>query len=147
MSTILADRNFVVQASRDRVWRLIGKVIFSTLPGMEQVEILDENSFRALLKMKLSGVGLTMRLKGEMVDVSPPQSFAVRLSIDGPGGLQMDQKVSIALTPLEKGKTAIAFKATAEKMGILMRSFFLGPARRFAQSTFEAIEKRLQELA
>ena len=42
MSLEIAERRFEVEASLDRVWRLIGKVIFSCLPGMEQVEILDE---------------------------------------------------------------------------------------------------------
>ena len=33
MSTEIDSRTFVVDASRERVWRLIGKVIFSSLPG------------------------------------------------------------------------------------------------------------------
>lgn len=148
MSTLIAEKNFAVAAPRERVWRLIGKVIFGILPGMEKVEILDENSFRAILRMKVLGVRLIMRLKGEMVDVSPPESFSVILLLEGPGGLfKAKQKVTFAMTPVENGKTSVACKATIENMEPLPRLLLLGQAQRFANSTFAAIEKRLKELA
>lgn len=147
-SVTIAERNFVIEASRDRVWRLIGKVIFSSLPNMENVEILDESSFRALLRMKVMGLGLNMKLKGEMVDMSPPESFGVRLALEGPGGfLQMNQKVNFAMIPVGNGKTSVTCKATAEKMGSFFRLFLPGQARRFAHSTFEAIQRLLVDLA
>ena len=147
-NTEIGERNFVVGASRERVWRLIGKVIFSSLPGMEQVEILDDTSFRALLKIKILWLEMRMKLKGEMVDMAPPASFGVNITVEGLGGLfRMKQKVTIQMTSIEKGKTAVACRAKAEKTGILLRWLSVGQARRFAQSVFEAIEKRLQDLA
>jgi len=146
MSAEIAERNFVVEASRDRVWRLIGKVIFSCLPGMENIEILDENNFRAVLRIKITLINLGLKVEGEMVDISPPESLAVRLALTGPGGLRMDQRVSVALASLEKGKTGLACKATVERMEFLFQSLLLRQARRFASATFAAIEKRLQEV-
>jgi len=144
----LAEREFIVNANPDRVWRLIGKVIFSVLPGMESMEILDENNFRALLRVKMIGAEWVLKLRGEMVDISPPESFSVRLLLEGLGGLvKADQKVAFAMTPAEDGKTAVACRATAEDMGFLQRVFLTGQARGFARQTFEAIEKRLKELA
>ena len=146
--TALAEREFVVNATPDRVWRLIGKVIFSVLPGMESMEILDENNFRALLRVKMMGFEWVLKLKGEMVDISPPESFSVRLLLEGLGGLvKADQKVALAMTPAEKGKTSVACRATMENMGFSQRVFLTGQARVFARETFEAIEKRLKELA
>ena len=51
------------------------------------------------------------------------------------------------MTPAEDGKTAVACRATAEGMGFLQRVFLTGQARGFARQTFEAIEKRLKDLA
>ena len=139
----ITEKHFVVEASRDRVWRLIGKVIFSSLPGMENIDIVDENRFRAIMRMKVLFVEVKMNLQGEMVDMSPPDSFAVRLALEGPGRLfRIDQRVSFSMAAVEKEKTAVACELTAEKMGILFR----GQARRFATSVFDAIEKRLKEL-
>ncbi len=147
METVLDERNFLVDASPERVWKLIGKVIFSSLPGMEKMEILDENNFRALLITRVMGVQLTLKLKGEMVDVEPPDSFAVKLFLEGPGGVvKANQRVSFAMTP-EESKTRVACKAVMEQMGVLRGLLLTGQARSFARSTFEAIEKRLKELA
>jgi hypothetical protein len=144
----IAKKNFEVEASQERVWRLIGKVIFSSLPGMENLEILDENNFRAILRMKVLGIPLSLKLRGEMTDISPPESFSVKLFLEAPGGLfQSDQKVSFAMSPAEGGKTGVACEALMEGMGSLPRILLLGEARRFAQATFGAIEKRLYELA
>jgi len=148
MTTELAKKIFEVEASQERVWRLIGKVIFSSLPGMENLEILDENNFRAILRMKTLGIPLSLRLKGEMTDISPPDSFSVRLFLVAPGGwFKADQKVAFAMTPLKKEKTSVACMATVENLGFLPRLFLIGQAQSFANSTFEAIEKRLKELA
>ena len=60
---LIAERDFVVKTSQERVWRLIGKVIFSSLPGMENVEILDENNFKALLRTRVFGIAVTMKIR------------------------------------------------------------------------------------
>lgn len=146
--TEIAVKNFVIDASQDRVWRLVGKVILNSLPGMEEVEILDERNFRAFLRVKVSLLELTMRLKGEIVDMVPPDSLVVNIALEGLRGLfRMNQKVAIDITSIDQGRTAVACQAMAASMGILSRGMFLGQARRFAQSVFETIEKRLQDLA
>ena len=146
-ATILAEREFIVNAPPDRVWRLIGKVIFSVLPGMESMEILDENNFRALLRVKMMGSEWVLKLNGEVVDISPPESFSVRLLLEGLGGLiEARQKVALVMTPLENGKTSVACCAATEDMGFLQRALFTGEARSFARQTFAAVEKRLNEL-
>ena len=148
MNTEVASRNFIVDASRERIWRLIGKVIFSSLPGMEEVEIEDDRSFHAFLRVKVLLLELRMKLNGEIVDMAPPDSLAVTINLDGLRGLfKMKQKVTIDITFVETRRTGVTCKTMAEGMGILSRVFFLGQARHFAQLTFEAIEKRLKELA
>jgi hypothetical protein len=47
------------------------------------------------------------------------------------------------MSPAEGGKTGVARKALVESTGSLPRILLLGEARRFAQATFGAIEKRL----
>ena len=104
MAIELSKKIFEVEASQERVWRLIGKVIFSSLPGMENLEILDENNFLSILRMKVLGIPLSLKLKGEMTDISPPDSFSVKLFLEAPGGLfKADQKVDFAMTPVKTG--------------------------------------------
>jgi carbon monoxide dehydrogenase subunit G len=147
MSKVIAERSFIVESSRERVWDLIGKVIFRSLPGMENIVIVDESNFEASLKMKVLLLELRMKLKGQIVDMSPPDSLAVKLAIEGPGGLfRIILKVTIVTPSIEEGRTAVACQVTAERMGILLSGLSLGYPRRFSQSTFEAIENRLKDL-
>ena len=148
MSMEIAGKNFVVGASQERVWRLIGKVIFNALPGLENIEILDENSFRGILRLKLLGVQMSNRVRGEITDVLPPESFSVNLFLSGPGGLfTLSQRATFAMNEVDRNQTEITAKATVDSVGFLFQFMLIGQARRFAQSTFEAIEKRLKELA
>jgi carbon monoxide dehydrogenase subunit G len=146
--TEITSRDFVVNASRERVWRLIGKVILSSLPDMEEMEILDENNFKAMLRVRVSFLEFKMKLKGEIADIAPPDSLAVNIGLEGLGGyFRINQKVALKMTSAGGGKTTVACRAMALDIGTLSRVLFLGRARRFAQSTFQTIEKRLQELA
>ncbi len=144
---LICREEFDITASQERVWRLIGKVVFSALPGMENLEILDENNFRALLRMKLFSVPVTMRIAGEITNLEPYDCFEVKLALQGPGGcFSADQKVRFVMKP-KAMETSLVCTATLGKMGLLPRVLFLGTARRFARATFDAIGKRLQELA
>ncbi len=103
------------------MWRLIGKVIFSSLPGMEKMEILDENNFRSP-EDQGHGIPGELKLKGEMMDMEPPDSFSVKLSLEGPGGLfKADQKVAFAMTPSTATKTSGGLQSDCGDMGPLPR--------------------------
>ena len=148
MSIILAEREFTLAAPQDRVWRLLGKVSLNSLPGMEQMDILDENTFRARLRVKVAFVELFMKVRGDIIDVTPPESFAVKFQMDGPGGVfTLKQTVDFAIRTIDTDRTRVACRAVAEDMGIFFRVALLGQARRFAGATFDAIENRLKELA
>lgn len=144
---LVGAKKFSIPALPERIWRLLGKVIFSSLPEMENIEILDENNFRAILKTKLLGAELILKMKGEVIDIIPPQSLAVKLSLSGPGIFsEIDQRVDFTIWAEGQEKTRVECKAVVEKIGRLSRVFLIGQIKKFAQATFEAIEKRLLEL-
>ena len=146
--TIIAEREFIIEASQERLWHIIGGVILNSLSGLERVEVLDDNNWQALLRVRLGFVVLNMSLKGEMTDMSPPETLGVRLRARSKGGiLQLNQKITITFTPIDEAKTGVTCKATVEGMGTLFRLFLLGRARSFAQSVFHNIEERLKYLA
>ena len=145
--TVIAERKFVIEASQERLWQLIGGVIFDSLPSLERMEIVDENNWSALLKVKLGLITLNMKLTGQMVEVIPPERLGVRLSIRGKGGIvRLSQKVNIAFTPIDEAKSEVACKAVAEGVGTFFKIFLLGQARGFAGSIFDKMEDRLKYL-
>ena len=144
---ILAERRFTIVASPERIWHLIGMVIFDSLPGLERIDLIDESNFRALLRMKLGFILLNMHLAGKMVDMSSPQFLGIMLKAKSKGGIfQLNQKVTFALTSVDKDRTEVVCKAIAKETGTLFRMLLLGRARSFARDTFDRIEERLRQL-
>jgi len=145
--TLIAERKFVIEASQERLWQLIGGVIFDSLPSLERMEITDENNWRALLRVKLGFIVLNVNLTGQMIGVIPPERLGVRLSIRGKGGIiRLNQRVNIVFTPIDETKTEVACNAVAEGVGTFFKLFLLGQARGFAGSIFDKMEERLKYL-
>ncbi len=82
MGKLVAENRFTLEATPERVWDVLGRAIFSGLSGLEKLHIIDENNFEADLKAKAYGIPLTMKLRGEMTDISPPTTLAVKLAVE-----------------------------------------------------------------
>lgn len=146
MGEVLAERKFIVEASGQRVWKLLGRVIFDSLE-MERFHAVDDRNFDARLKVKLAFLTLPMQVKGVMTDITPLKSLTVRLEVEGLGVIHLEQEVTIAMSPAEGGKTEVVCRASLEKMGALLKPFLLGRMRSFSGKILESLEERLRQLA
>ena len=125
MGEVLAERKFIVEASGQRVWKLLGRVIFDSLE-MERFHAVDDRNFDALMRVEVASFKLPMQVKGVMTDITPLKGLTVRLEVEGLGLIHIDQEVSISMSPAEAGKTEVVCRASLEKMGALFKPFLLG---------------------
>ena len=146
MGQVLAERKFTVEAPAQRVWKLLGRVIFDSLE-MEKFHAIDDRNFDALLRVKLAFFDLPMQVKGVMTDITPLKSLTVRLEVKGPGGIHVNQEVSIALAPANGGKTEVSCRASVERMRALLKPFLLGTMRSVSGKILGSLEERLRQLA
>jgi carbon monoxide dehydrogenase subunit G len=141
----IASRNFEVEASQMRIWRLLGKVIFSCLPGMEEIEVADETSFRAIQRTRVAFMEVKMRLKGKIIDITPPHSLAVSLDLEALRGLiVMRQRVTIRVAAVMPERTEVRCRAVLNASSGLPGWLIVGQARPFVKQMFEAMEKRMR---
>ncbi len=145
MGEVLAERRFTVEASGQRVWKLLGRVIFDSLE-MERFHAVDDRNFDALMKVEVASLKLPMKVKGEMTDITPLKGLTVRLDVDGMGLIHLNQEVSISISPVEGGKTEVVCRASLEKMGALFKPFLLGRMKAFAGKILQSLEERLRQL-
>ncbi len=147
METIIAQKRIPAEASRERVWDLLGTLIFDSLEGLEKMEIIDENNFRAELKAKAFGLPLTWHLRGEMIEISPPESLSVQLTAKSKGDLiTMVQKITFHLQSAGEEGTTLICQAVAKDLPPLMRWVMLGEVKKLAQQIFDTVEERLKQL-
>ena len=149
MEELIACRKFVVEASSERVWSLLGGVVVGSLPGLERMHAIDESSFTALLRLKAGFIRLSMHLKGQVTaDAAHPESLAFLIEAKRWGGLvQLNQKVKFTISSIDTDKTEVVCESMAQGMRLLTRLFLLGRIRSMARITLCGIEKRLQEIA
>lgn len=146
MAELLAERKFTVGTQRQRVWSLLGRVIFDSLQ-LERFHARDDRNFDALLRVKLAFFSLPMQVEGLMADISPPESLTVLLEVRGLRIIQLSQKVTIALSQAEGGKTEVACKASMERMSAFFRPFLIGKAKSLGGQVLGNLEENLQRLA
>lgn len=146
MEILIAEKNITTEASPERVWDLLGTLIFDSLSGLEKMEIIDENNFRAELKAKAFGLPLVFSLRGEMIDISPPNSLTVKLSSKW-SRITVVQRIAFRVQPGANGGATMVCRAVAEDLSPIVRWTLLGQVKNMAGQIFDAMERGLKQLA
>ena len=148
MEEVIAERKFVLEATRDRVWNLIGRVVLGNMPGLERIEVIDETNIRGLLKVRVAFVTFPMHLQVKVVEFEPPRLFGVLLSSKSKWGIiGLNQRATFILNSVNTNKTEVVCKSVAEGMGTLFRLIALWRVKSLATETLNSIEERLKQIA
>lgn len=116
---------------------------------MERVKVLDQDKFRALVRAKVGLFQLKMHLKGEMTEISPPQSLVVAIELRSRGGIiQLSQKVSFSLKAVDEGNTEVSYQVVLENIvPFFLQPFLRRKATAIAQDTLLGIRTYLEQLS
>jgi carbon monoxide dehydrogenase subunit G len=144
---LIAERKFIINASRQRIWDLLLRATMRLMP-FERCNIRSQTEFDAVLKMKVGPITLPMQVDMQIVDIIPPESLDTMLKAKGMGGIAwINQKSTFKLTEISEGKTEVDAKIFAEGMSALLKSFFLPMIRNFAENSYKLLEERLTQWA
>lgn len=147
MSEVFAERKFVLEASRDRVWGLLGRAIIDSLE-MERFHARDDRNFNALTRVKVSFITIIMQVRGEMTDITPPEFLSVLLEIRAlKGMLKLNQKVTFNVVSLDKDRTEITCQVSGSRIGFPLGLFIMPRAISFGGEILQKIERRLKRIA
>lgn len=111
----------VLQAPREVVWSALNdaEVLRRSIPGCESMEKTDENSFHAVLAIKIGPVRARFSGKIMLTDLNPPDGYTI--VGEGSGGAAGGAKGSakVRLEPLAGGATRLTWDADAHITGKL----------------------------
>jgi len=138
---LLVRREYTIQAPQQRVWDLLASTIIQCMP-VEQMDIVNETTFLAVLKLKWGFVEIPLRLKVQAVDISPIGSLSTLVTA-GKGQFQASLKVSFALTAVKEDRTSVVCTAT-EDAGSKLMWLLKGQQRSFAGRMFDSIRQELE---
>ena len=78
----LARRDYVLHAPWQRVWDLLASTIIQCMP-VEQMEIVDDSTFHAVLKVKIGFVEVPFQLKVRAAEIDPIASLGTLVTVRG----------------------------------------------------------------
>ena len=144
---LIAQREFTIDASQQRVWELLPRAIYQGLP-LEKIDIVNERNFNAELRWNLIFIGLKFHLKGEFIEIIPPSFFGCILFVKK-GIFQLGLKVTFELRSVNQKRTQIICEAMERKKrrGALLKWAMRIPEERLCGNAFQLIRARLEQIA
>lgn len=131
---------YQLDATRQAVWDRLNDpaVLMVCIPGCEELERLEDDSFRVVAKAKVGPVSAKFKGRVMLSDRDPPNSY--RISGEGEGGVAGFAKGGAAVTLTDKdGGTELSYTVEAHiggKIAQLGQRLVNGAAKKFADDFF-----------
>ena len=120
MGNVLSQKEIILGASQQRIWSLLGRVIIDSLE-LEKFKARDDRNFRAVMLVKMLFVTVPMQIKGEMVNITPPETMDVLLDVEGFGGtIKLKQTIQFRLTQMDNEKTKLVCSVLLNNIGSMI---------------------------
>ena len=135
-------------APRQVVWTKMNdpEVLKVCIPGCEELEKTDENSFRAVAKMKVGPVSARFKGRVNLTDIDAPNGY--KISGEGEGGVAGFAKGGATVRLGEKdGGTLLSYDVEAQiggKLAQLGQRLINGAAKKLADEFFANFAKAIE---
>jgi carbon monoxide dehydrogenase subunit G len=130
---------YEIKAPKGTLWKLLNNPgeVSKCIPGVETVEIIDKNNFKATVKLGIGFIKQRFNFHFAFVNVDAPKHVELKGE-----GLSSDNKVDFSsaldLQELDQTRTKLAWSADVQFLGPLS-----GMASRFMQNAASDTTKKL----
>lgn len=138
-----------IKAPREEVYRFLvdPRKLSQCIPDIQDLQIIDERSFKATVKVGISFIKGTYKFEASFVELNPPSHGRMRAKGSAPGA-GVNIETSMSLFEEGNGYTRMEWEADAKVSGILASvgaRFLKGAAEKIINQFFECIKLRLEE--
>ena len=134
------EKSFTIPAPQVRVWELLGRVIYRSLP-LERINLVNEQLFYADVLLKII-IPLKFHLKVAFNDVDPPRLMVCAISTKK-GPVKVKLKVRFEIQAAGTGRTKVSCRVEEGGLNPLLRIALRGQLSKFAFQTLNSVEKQL----
>ena len=135
-------------ASRQAVWDKLNDpaVLKASIPGCEELEVTEDQGFRATVKVKVGPVSARFKGKVTLSDLDPPNGY--KITGEGEGGVAGFAKGGADVALADKdGGTLLTYNVEAQiggKLAQLGQRLINGSAKKLADEFFSNFAKAVQ---
>jgi len=116
------EERFTVKASPEALWTFLldPKCLAPCIPGCDELEVINERTYRVRLTVKVGFLSTRQDLRVEIVEADPPR----RLVSEGRGedsrlGSRVEVRTRLELSPAGEGATVVAYASDVTVLGRL----------------------------
>jgi carbon monoxide dehydrogenase subunit G len=134
-----------LDAPRDVVWARLNdpEVLKACIPGCEELEVIEDNGFRAVAKVKVGPISARFSGRVALSDLDPPNGY--RIAGEGEGGIAGFAKGGASVKLADKdGGTSLAYAMEVQiggKLAQLGQRLISGTAKKLADQFFATFAK------
>jgi carbon monoxide dehydrogenase subunit G len=134
-----------LNAPRDVVWARLNdpEVLKACIPGCEELEVTEDNGFRAVAKVKVGPISARFSGRVALSDLDPPNGYRIA----GEGGIAGFAKGGASVKLADKdGGTSLAYEVQiGGKLAQLGQRLISGTAKKLADQFFTTFAKAVGE--
>lgn len=143
------EGRFETTAPRPVVWDFVTdpRQVGTCGPGVESVEIVDDDNFRAIAKIGIGLFRARFTINAVMVERDAPNRAVIKVSAQAPGSA-VSATANMALSDSGAGGTAMDWFADVDVGGVVASigaKLLQGVANKMIGQTFDCMQKKLQD--
>src|SRR5690242_5860371 len=102
------------------LWKMLmdTEILAKVVPGISKLERIDDNSFKAIVEIKMGPVNGSFTGNLQMEDIEAPKGFTLKVQQNSKIG-NANAAIKIALTPVTENQTEVAFDGDVKLSGLL----------------------------
>lgn len=94
------------------------EILAKVVPGISKLERIGENSFKAIVEIKMGPVSGAFNGNLQMEDIDEPKGFTLKIQQNSKIG-NANAAIKISLLPVAENQTEVAFDGDAKLSGLL----------------------------
>lgn len=94
------------------------EILAKVVPGISKLERIGENSFKAIVEIKMGPVSGAFNGNLQMDDIDEPKGFTLKIQQNSKIG-NANAAIKISLLPVAENQTEVAFDGDAKLSGLL----------------------------
>ena len=143
----IANKTFIISASRDRVWDLLPTVVFNSA-GLEKISIINERRFNAETRLKFAFTNIPVTLFGQIESISELENMTVIIEGKAIQGIvSLSQKIAVLLSSDNNNETKVAIEASIKRSSSILKPIYIRKAQELIITILNSIEQSLKRLA